>query len=390
MNNNNVTVPRILVFSQRNASVTLPFRCPHFEFEDVIAQIDDVDLVSPGFDPNTRRHNLAKQLSYHTPFIMNPGVEPVRLNSKYELFFAVLGNPTDVLRLQGLGDWRSHCRTAVCLIDELWITQIDSYHRYLRMLDRFDIVILYYSQSIEPLSKHTRSRGMYLPPAVDALHFCPIPNQPERSVDVYSVGRRSAVTHQALLRMASEQGCFYLYDSIAGDRVLNAREHRALFANTAKRSRYFLAYPGLIDRPEIRGKQMEIGNRYFEGAASGAIMLGQAPENAEFSKLFDWPDPIVHLPYNSPDINEVMQALDEQPVRQEGMRRNNMRGVLLRHDWAHRWEAILQATGLEPRPALARRKEVLQGLAESLLPGASPAQNGSLQGSGSDYSPHKA
>src|SRR5258708_7860908 len=38
--------PRILMFSQRNASKRLPFRCAHFEFEGVISHIDAVDLLA--------------------------------------------------------------------------------------------------------------------------------------------------------------------------------------------------------------------------------------------------------------------------------------------------------------------------------------------------------
>ena len=78
--------------------------------------------------------------------------------------------------------------------------------------------------------------------------------------------------------MARETGLFYLHDTIAGSQAINSKEHRALFAKLAKRSRYFIVNPGKIDEPELTGRQIEIGNRYFEGAASGAIMVGERPE----------------------------------------------------------------------------------------------------------------
>jgi hypothetical protein len=363
---------RVLVFSQRNGSEIQPFRCPHFEFEDIIAQIDHVDMVAPRFSFGTKRRNLVRQLAYHSPFVLNPGVEPVRLTSSYDLFFAILGNPTDLLQLRSLGDWRSKCRKAVCLIDELWIREMDAYSRYLRMLDQFDYVILYYSQSIEPLQKYTRARCLYLAPGVDTIRFCPWPNVPERSVDVYSVGRRSAVTHKSLLHRAAREGKFYLHDSISGNRVIDPNEHRNLFANIAKRSRYFLVYPGLIDSPEIRGTQIEIGNRYFEGAASGTIMLGEVPDNAEFARMFDWPDPVIHVPYNSADLDTTIRALEKQPAIQDQMRRNNVRNSLMRHDWVYRWETILQAGGLQPLSPLTERKEKLRSLAGLVLPEEKP------------------
>src|SRR5207245_9603073 len=104
-------------------------------------------------------------------------------------------------------------------------------------------------------------------------------NPPKRVVDVDSIGRRSEITHRRLLRMVAKNGIFYLHDSISGDQAIDSKEHRALVARVAKRSRYFIVNPGLIDRPEIRGNQIEIGNRYFEGAASGTIMVGERPNN---------------------------------------------------------------------------------------------------------------
>src|SRR5271154_7051542 len=101
---------RVLIFSQRNLTSIQPFVCPHVEFEDVIAQIDDVDMLAPRFNPNTRRQVIAKQLAYHTPLRLNPGIESTPIEGKYDLFLAICGNPTDLLRVHAAGDWRSKCR----------------------------------------------------------------------------------------------------------------------------------------------------------------------------------------------------------------------------------------------------------------------------------------
>jgi hypothetical protein len=360
---------RTLIFSQRNLSRKGPFRCAHFEFEDVISQIDSVEFLAPCFDPTGFRHKLAKQIAYHTPFALNPGIRKCPVKKNYDLFLAVCGDPTDLLRINALGDWRASCKTAVCLIDEVWARQMANYQNFLRLLEKFDSVILYYSQSVDPLNERIGHKCVFMPPGVDAIRFCPYPNPPKRVVDVYSMGRRSETTHRTLLRMVTENGLFYLHDSIAADQVLNPTEHRLLFANIAKRSRYFIVNPGLIDRPDVRGNQVEIGNRYFEAAASGAIMLGERPNNAEFERLFDWPDSLIHVPYDSADIDKVVNALDEDPEKQERMRRTNVTQALKRHDWVYRWEAILKSSGLEPLPELFRRKELLKDLAEVISQG---------------------
>jgi hypothetical protein len=356
--------PRTLIFSQRNLSKILPFRCAHFEFEDVISTVDSVEMLAPRIDPSTRRQTLTKQLAYHTPLALNPGIERTSLGSDYELFFAICGNPTDLLRVNAIGDWRGRCKKAICLIDEVWAKEIQNYRNFLRMLARFDAVVLYYSQSVRPINQLVGERCIFLPPGVDAIRFSPCPNPPERPVDIYSIGRRSATTHRAFLKMAAEEGMFYLYDSTSADQVLDPIEHRMLFANIAKRSRYFIVNPGLIDRPDIRGTQIEIGNRYFEAAASGSILLGERPDNGEFEKYFDWPDALIELPYNSPHAREVVTELDKQPERQFKMRQVNIQQSLLRHDWAYRWEAILKVIDTPPLPQLEARKGQLRRLAE--------------------------
>lgn len=358
--------PRILVFSQRNISRAL-FHCPHYEFEDVVCQIDSTHLFAPRADPSSLRYGFAKRLAYRLPVTINPGVRRFRGGAQYELFFTVCGIPSDLLAVDASVDWRALCRVSVCVVDEFWVKQITEARQFLRILDKFDVVMLYYSQSVQPLGNRINSRCSYLPPAVDTLLFTPYPKPPRRAIDVYSIGRRSEITHHELVRSAAQNGFFYVHDSVVAGQAIDWAQHRTLFANIAKRSRYFIVNPGLIDKPEVRGSQSEIGNRYFEGAASGTIMIGERPRNQEFAKLFDWPDALIHMPYGSSGIYGIINELDRQPERQNSIRRANVSQALLRHDWAYRWEAILQRVGLGPMASLSERKRRLQTFAQSVL-----------------------
>lgn len=362
--------PRVLLFSQRNIFGRALFRCAHFEFEDIISELDSIEMLAPKADPFGSRHLLARKVACYAPITLNPGTPRISLREKYDLFFAVCGAPGDLLMLNAVDNLREACKTSVCLIDEIWVNQMHNYRHFLRILDKFDVVLLYYSQSVEELDKRIGKKCAYLPPGVDTLTFCPYPDGPDRTIDVYSMGRRSAITHRRLQDMAAKDGYFYLYDTIGGDQSINSKDHRALFVNLAKRSRYFIVNPGLIDRPEIRGNQMEIGNRYFEGAAAGMIMVGEPPQNDEFERLFAWPDSLLHLKYDSPDVDKVVAEIDSDPVRQERIRRTNVEQALLRHDWAYRWESILGVAGLAPTPSLMARKARLKELAAVVREGS--------------------
>jgi len=356
--------PRVLIFSLRNIFGKALFRCPHFEFEDLVCEIDSAELLAPMVDPSSVRSSFATRLAYHAPVFLNPGLRPPPAKRQYDMLFAVCGYPRDLIMFNAVGDLRDVCRTSVCLLDELWINEIAKNRHFLRILSKFDLILLYYSQTVTPLSEIVGRRCIYLPPGVDAISFCPDPEPPERGIDVYSIGRRSEITHQKLLKISRESGLFYLHDSIGGSQAINSREHRSLFANVAKRSRYFIVNPGKIDEPDLTGGQMEAGNRYFEGAASGAIMVGERPNNEVFEGLFDWPDAVTHLPYDSGDIDAVIRNLDAEPERQDRIRRTGIIQALMRHDWVYRWEAILKAVGLEPLPGALERKDRLRKLVE--------------------------
>lgn len=358
--------PRTLVFSLRNIFGSDLFRCPHFEFEDIITQIDDAEIFAPKADPNSRRNQIANWVAFHGPARFRAEIEKKKVNGSWDLFFAICGHPRDLIYLDAAHEWQSACTVKVCMMDEIWIKQMEPHRHFIDILRKFDLVVLYYSQSVQKLEERIGVKSVFLPPGIDCTMFSPLPNPPQRSIDVYSVGRRSEKTHKATLEMAEKRGSLYLHDSIAGLRAIDTKEHRRLFANIAKRSRYFIVNPGLIDRPDRRGDQIEIGNRYFEGAAAGMILVGEKPANGQFGRLFDWPGALIHLPWNSEKIAEVIEEFERDPELGDATRATNMAQALTRHDWNYRWEEILRHVGIPPLPALSRRKERLHAMAESL------------------------
>ncbi|MDV2997032.1 MAG: hypothetical protein N4J56_006737 [Chroococcidiopsis sp. SAG 2025] len=67
-----------------------------------------------------------------------------------------------------------------------------------------------FSNSISGVAEIVQRPCEYIPFGVDAIKFCPYPLERERSVDLYSVGRRSQVTHQALLELAENHSFLHI------------------------------------------------------------------------------------------------------------------------------------------------------------------------------------
>ena len=359
------TSPRICLFSQRNLQ-RLVSRCAEYEFEDLICKVDEAELLVP---EHFRRFIVGQKISNQVArrfsiASLNPGIRKLKLNKSYDLFVAICQFPRDLLSINAIKGWKQRCRTSICWLAEIWACEVRKLKGYLKILSQFDHVVIPSMGSVQPLKDVIGDRCVYIPAGIDTIRFCPYPNPPLRFIDVYSMGRKSMVTHQALLKMAEQKNFFYIYDTFENMKTLLPQDHRILIANIAKRSRYFLANAPKINRKCETEGQGEISYRFLEGAASGTVMIGETGESEAFRKHFDWPDAVIHMPYDASNIAEIIGEFDSQPERLEKIRRNNVIQCLLRHDWAYRWQAILDIVGLKPRPALIERERHLKKLAD--------------------------
>jgi len=383
---------RTLVASEFNARDKAHF-AQAYEFCRIVTECDDADVVAPGIDnylarylnailPPHDSHNVQRDFNRLINGIRKglrlrnaPTIEPVTFNQNYDLFFFVAWSPQSLVELSRIRNWRGRCKIAVAYLFELWSSTLEQDRRYLRLLDEFDHVFLLHSACISRLPSYTCAPCSFLPTGVDCLISTPYPSPPERVVDVYSMGNRATQLHRQLVALAERGDLFYLYDSLAStdSQVKDWHEHRLLLANTIKRTRYFMGFTPAITGAskvnKVAGEQV-VPTRLFEGAAGGAIILGTAPQCAEFHQCFDWPDAVIEVSPESGDVAAVIDQLDAQPQRIERARQTNAVRCLLQHDWVYRWEDILSMVGMEPLPQLHHRKSRLRGIAAAAVSAA--------------------
>jgi hypothetical protein len=363
--------PRVLLFSPRRLAPLIS-RCFSYEFEDVVRSMDSTELIAPDsvlgagtFDIVSRAVN---RIGRGTSMVrgINPGVRAIEVSRRYQLFFVVCQVATDLAWLNAARGWRERCEIAACWLEEIWAKDLGRLKGQLDLLRQFDYIFTNCRGSVEGVAAATGRPVTYLPPGIDCLAFAPAEPPEERVIDVFNMGRRHPATHQALLCLARERGIFYLFDTFQGNiPVQSPAEHRFQLANLIKRSRYFIANKAKATEKAETGEQEEVGFRFFEGAAGGAVMIGDPPNQDSFREHFDWPDALVYLPYGSPDIADLIADLDRQPDRLDAIRRDNRVNAIRRHDWAYRWRDVLRTVGLPVPPALMERETVLENLAST-------------------------
>jgi hypothetical protein len=366
----------VLLLSERRIA-NLAAYCLAYEFEDILAavtnaqRIDATDL--PALEFSRRAYKLARLASRSPRLARALAPYPrnkVILQRDFELFFPIFSHTYELYSLAMIHNWRQRCHKAACFINEVWSNLLPEY--LLELVSAFDHVFIGFRHSVKDIARITGRPCTYLPLAVDVPRFAPASRDQPRLIEVCNIGRRSPVTHQALLDDAERRQSFYYYDTVAASgvdlkhrtfRVDSPHEHRRMLATLLKHSRYYIANRSYINKPEFLAGRDEISARFYEGAAAGTVMIGEAPRTDEFKRQFDWPDAVIHVPFDSPDIGRILADLNGDPERLRAVQRDNVREAALRHDWLHRIQAVFDVLGLAPTEKMRARAQRLGEIA---------------------------
>ena len=195
----------------RNLSALVGY-CALYEFEDVVAELTKASIVSPGDGDRLelwrRAFRATRLLTSSRRLAASVAVLGSRqVSGSFDVFLASFNHPYELFALSSLRGWRERCGVALCYLAEAWPHRLPEY--LIELLAPFDHVFVGVRGATEQVSRITGRPCSYVPFGVDALEFCPHPFLPPRSIDVSAIGRRSAVTHEALLQLSRSRGLFY-------------------------------------------------------------------------------------------------------------------------------------------------------------------------------------
>jgi hypothetical protein len=353
-------------------------------FMNVIAGVEDADIMAPPGASYTRGRAIRPSFTYlfgelayrsQSQILRKLGrparsnMQAVKVERDYDMFFFMCQFPVELTALSRIEGWRQRCGKAVAFILETWSHTHAAAKTELALLNQFDHVFVLNRECIPNLRKYVHVPISFLSTATDCMMSTPFPEMPERSIDMFSMGRRSVPIHEKSVALAGADNSFmYVQDTSKQGAITNWYEHRLMTANQIKRSKYFIAYNHTVVDPSSESKnfaEQALSTRYFEGAAGGAAVLGSAPGCEEYAEYFDWEDAVIDLPEDVADLRDFLNDLEAQTERMERLRITNAAECLKRHDWAHRWGQILDTLGLERTAALESRLDRMASLAEA-------------------------
>ena len=354
------------VFSLRNVDRHV-CRCLGYEFEDCITSFDDATLYAPEpgngelslFERATSRilQRMVRDRMYLAP---KPQIAPLSGYSEHELLFVFCQTVNDIRNLAKLPNWRRKSQKTACWIDEIWLAALQQNRDAFTLLKDFDFIFV----TFEETASYLRAKGFnahHIPAGIDCLRFCPVPGrQLPRSIDVLAMGRKPAETHRELFELAQHDKINYVYDTSSLPNVKDHVDHRTLMAKQVSRSKFFFVQRAKADVPHETQGQVELGSRYFEGCAAGAILVGERLDVQAFQDQFGWKDSVIQLDYNSSDISPIMKMLMADQGQLDQIHQRNVRHSLLMHDWSYRWESMLKTMGMEPSESLLARQNELR------------------------------
>ena len=377
----------LLLLSMRRLSNLVAYSML-YEFEDIVTDItgaDRIEVDNPeALEFSRRAYKLIRKASGSATLAQKLAPPPsvIRLDRQYDLFFPVFNHPHELHALAAVPNWRDHCRVGICYINEVWVHLLPEY--LLEQLSRFDHIFLAMHHAVDAVARITGRPCSQLPLAADVARFSPWPAPLVRNIDVCNVGRRSALTHEVLLRLGADRRIFYYYDTYAGSadkdkrqrtfRVDQPAQHRLLMANVLQRSRYYIANRARFNESGYPEIHQESSGRFYEGIAAGTVILGSPPDTPEFRRQFNWPDAVIHIPSDHPGIEDTLNDLDREPERLSRIHRENTRHAALRHDWVYRLEDVFRQAGIAPTEGMLRRKQLLQELGGQIIRAAPDIQ----------------
>lgn len=330
------------ILSSRNGEgVSGPARCCVVEFEDVVIQSLDAQLITVNQLSDTGQSFEKKSFNGQSNILFVIGltiydISKALIAAKNQLnsFDAIYAYVFDAF----IFDW------------DIGVPSYKKYFsRYFQSLKPITRLFLPFPQSIDIFSDAFDIPVSYLPLASDVLTHGGF--NARKIIDVNGYGRQDAFCSSVLadtFNQKSSQRVYYHTDHMHIDGINNTYRHRAMFWKLLRGSKIALAFDSMLANNEGRFKFSFVGQRWFESTAAGCVVVGKRPTCLEMNELFPIENSTIELPDNQSEVLPFIEALLNDDKKLSEIGTNNYLYALEKNDWRHRLFDLLKMTNLTP------------------------------------------
>jgi hypothetical protein len=242
--------------------------------------------------------------------------------------------------------WDRNVDRVVLYLFDTFEVQLPTIRRMLAS-GRFDVLVTSFPAAVPMLARETGRQWHAVTQGVMAKRFYPLPNDREPTIAFSSYGRRWPVLHDALRQFCHKYRLHYDYTVAAGLQVgTDPRDNYEQLAWHLRQSWFTVGWPVELTNPKRVRTFSPITCRWFEAAASGAVLIGAPPTDPAFDTIFG-PGFVEPIPPYAP-IDELVRRLGDLWERRRDLRAARLHLHRDRCDewtWESRVRGIRSLTG---------------------------------------------
>ncbi len=349
--------PRIAVLSLVRAH-NEPFWAAVDEVERVLIEALEADVFTVALRSGTLRTKVARSGRLgrlHPSSFVNLTPLPA---DRYDLLIVLAQSPLDLAILRIDRSWLDLAPVRIAQYWELWPHDAIKHREGLtQVLRYFDVVLAGFPIAVPALVGRIACEVRPTPFPIDALAFTR--NQPERVIDVTTIGRRAVLQHETLTAYCDATSRFMSADTGTLANVWNQAQHRHQLINQLIRSKVFVANFARVDQPEVSRGHRLLGGRHIEGLAAGCVMIGARPDNsAEFIEHIEPIGGFIDMSANADSVPPRLDELLRDDQQRSAIHRRHQILALKRHDVSSVWLPELERLGYHSTGLLARQAQV--------------------------------
>jgi hypothetical protein len=226
-------------------------------------------------------------------------IPKVEYDLKADVLWVILMGPEN-FPLDLFKNWDQHVGVKILYIFDTFEGQLPSIRRVLHST-KWDLAITSFHGALPFLEEQTQHKWYVVPQGVKLDRFKPVVKE-EKLINFSAYGRRLQKVHNSIKEYCLQTNKYYEYTTTTGlQPQLDPCENYRQYAWHLTHSFFTFSWPVELTNPKRVLTFSPITCRWFEAAASGTVILGQAPNNPEFEKIFG-SDLIIPIDYtNTPE-----------------------------------------------------------------------------------------